>query len=270
MNPSSSYKQTKLSNFGTRSIKPIDENDDSSDESIPPASSINAEDLWTPLPQALSQAIKDIARKYAAIACKASNLEQKINDLHLHKTNGTIPDHLKFKFKKLIESDRDTTLHATMMEATILNEIELNKGKLVELNNLFTNRMQDLSDTLGPAINQSNLSYSDNQIITTFDSMIREIKLQFILKQQKDHTKKNDKKQKFLLKQEELNEIATLSIKQVQSFKKEISLLKKQIKDLSKTIPKNGKGRKKPKNPKVSTGTTKNADGKRRDTSKNK
>ena len=180
------------------------------------------------------------------------------------------PDHLKFKFKKLIQSERDTALHSAMIEASITNEIDLTKGKQVELTNLFTNRMLDLTTTLGPAINQSNLSFSEDQITSTFDNAIREFKLQYILKQQKDDIKKNDKKQRFLLQQEELNEIATLSIKQVQSFKKEIIQLKKQVKDLSKNTQKNKKGRKKPKNPKGSTGTTKRNSGNKRGSSKTK
>ena len=269
MNPNSTYKQTKL-NFGPRSTQTFEAFDESSDESIAPPSSTHAEDLWTPLPQALTNAIKELARKYASIACKASNLGHKIGQLHQHKANGTIPDHLKFKFKKLIQSERDTALHSAMIEASITNEIDLTKGKQVELTNLFTNRMLDLTTTLGPAINQSNLSFSEDQITSTFDNAIREFKLQYILKQQKDDIKKNDKKQRFLLQQEELNEIATLSIKQVQSFKKEIILLKKQVKDLSKNTQKNKKGRKKPKNPKGSTGTTKRNSGNKRGSSKTK
>jgi hypothetical protein len=269
MNPNATYKQTKL-NFKSRTSQDFENNNDSSDESIAPPSSGRPEDLWTPLPPALARAISELARKYASIACKAANLGQKIGVLHQHKTNGTIPDHLKFKFKKLVDSERDTALHAAMIDASITNEIEVTRGKIVELTNLFNNRMQDLINTLGPAINSSNLSYSQDQITDTFDNAIRETKLQFILKQQKDDTKKNEKKQKFLLQQEAMNEVATLSIKQVQSFKKEIISLKKQLKDLSKSSQKNKKGTKKPKNSKGSTGTSKNKGGSKPGSSKNK
>ena len=268
MNPNMSYKQTKL-NFGPKPPQDHETPDESSDESIDPPSS-HEEDRWIPLPQALSKAINELARKYAAIACKATNLGRKLGELNQHKTNGTIPDHLKFKFKKLLDSESDTGLHAAMIEAAITNEIEQVKGKMVELMNLFNNRMQDLIDTLGPAINQSNLSFSEEQITTTFDTHIRETKLQFLLKQQKDDAKKNDKRRRFLLQQEELNEIATLSIKQVQSFKKEILALKKQVKELSVNKPKNKKGRKKPKNPSRSTGTSKNKNGNKPGSSRNK
>jgi hypothetical protein len=260
MNPNqANYRQTTL-NFSrsTTSQPPLPQQPPKDESEDMDSSSIE----WSELPKALTRSIQDLARKYAAIACKSINLGKKITTLAQHKANGTIPDHLKFKFNKLLSSESNDTVRASLLEAAIDGEILEIRNKVLELNNLFTNRVTDLKETLGRAINQSNLALCDEQVLHTFNTLICEFKFQFLVKQQKDEKKKDEKKQKFLEKQEQLNEVATLSMKQVIAFKKEISTLKNQLKDLSLNKSKNQQ-RNRAKKRKKSVGTSKNANGRK-------
>jgi hypothetical protein len=260
MNPSHTYKQTTI-NF---SREPARQTPLSSQ--VPPEDPIDMESTasieWTPLPQVLMRSIQELARKYAAIACKSINLGKKLTNLAQHKTNGTIPEHLKFKFNKVYTAETDVAARTALIVATIDGEIEQIRAKVTELNNQFINRINDMKATLASAINQSNLVLSEEQVVYTFNNLICEYKFQFIIKQEKDERKKEEKKQRFLQLQEEQNEIATLSNRQVNAFKKEITSLKNQLKTLTiqqsknQTVPKSKKRKR-------STGTLKKRNGKK-------
>jgi hypothetical protein len=268
MNSNTVYRQSTIPQFGHRQTQ----------ESLPPGSPNVQQnnDVPTPvepptsMPPILIRTIAQLAQKYAAITCKSSNLVTQVSTLVQDKEQGNIPKQLQYKFKNFLNNDSDTSLRSAVIVAAIDAEILRLNSKVEELNNLFNNRYQDLEHVLLDAIKESNLICSNEQVGTTFDNFIREKKLEFILKQKKDLEKKFQKKEKFLLKQEEQNAVAILSVKQVNAFKNEIEALKNQLKKVKLSPPKNKKGKGKPKHPKKSTGPKKGRNGKPKSTVRNK
>jgi hypothetical protein len=268
MNSSAAYRQTTL-NFGTRqeqeSTQPGTPN-----HTLPSIGVTPPMETHTTMPQILIRSITQLAQKYAAIACKSTNLEAQVTILVQDKEQGNIPAQLQYKFKKLFNEDTDTSLRSTIIVAAIDSEISRIKGKIDELRNLFNSRYEDLESVLAGPLRESNLVFSNEQIGTTFDYFIREKKLEFILKQQRDVLKQDKKKERFLLRKESENAVAVLSVKQVTAFKQEIESLKKQLKKVKISSPKNKKGKGKPKHPKESTGTKRKGNGKNKSTARTK
>jgi hypothetical protein len=264
MNPSNVPRQTTL-NFGRNSNNATPAN-----SPILQLGQVNSStDAFANLPPALKRAITSLSTKYASIACKSRNLVQKISIMSQAKEQGNIPPHLQYKFKKILNKESDIDLRATVIEASIDAEIKSLKERIVELDNVFANRMEELTSSLAIPIRDANFSFSNEQIVQAFDKTIQEKKLEFILKQQRDDERKKAKNEQFLLRKEKQEAVATLSIKQVQAFQKEIANLKSQINTMKlKQSPKNRKGREKPKNP--STGTKKRGNGNKQSIAGNK
>jgi hypothetical protein len=263
MNPSNTLRQTTIQFGQSSSANPMN-------SPTPQQGQVNFNsDALPPLPPALKRAITSLSIKYASIACKSRNLVQRIATLSQAKEQGMVPPHMQFKFKKLLNDESEVDLRATVIEASIDSEISSLKEKVVELDNLFANRMEELTSTLAAPIRDANLTFSNEQIVNAFDKFIQEKKLEFLLKQQRDETRKKAKNEQFLDRKEKQDAIATLSVKQVQAFQKEIASLKSQLNNLKlKASPKNGKGREKPKNP--ATGTKKKGSGNKKGTSGSK
>jgi hypothetical protein len=264
MNPSRALHQSTI-NFGRETPQATNP---MNSPNTPPSQVNLALNSATIFPPVLIKAITHLGSKYASIACKSRNLVQRITTLNQAKEQGTIPLHMQYKFKKLLDTEPNTSLLATVIKASIDAEVTTLNEKVVELNNLYANRVQELSSLFAVPIRDTNFSFSNDQMVQAFDSVIQEKKLEFILKQQRDEERKKVKHEKFLSRKEEQDTIATLSVKQVQAFQKEIASLKSQINTLKLKSPKNKQGRGKPKNP--STGTTKGRNGKKQGTAKNK
>jgi hypothetical protein len=263
MNPNNVLCQTTI-NFGRQNnVNPRNS------PSVQPGHVNTSTDTSTTLPPALMKAITSISVKYASIACTSRTLVNKITFLSQAKEQGIVPRHLHYKFKHLLNNESDIDLRTTVIEASIDSEIRSLKEKVVELNNVFNNRLEELTSSLAIPLHDAGLTFSNEQIVPAFEKLIQEKKLEFILKQQRDDTRKNAKNEQRLLKKEKQDAVATLSVKQVLSFKKEIADLKSQIKTLKlKQSPKNVKGKEKPKN--LSTGTKKRGNGNKKGTAGNK
>jgi hypothetical protein len=187
------------------------------------------------LPQALQKTIKELTTKYAAIFCKISNINQQITDLQQHKTNGTIPPQLSFKFKKLFTKENETNLRTTMINAAIDNNLTNLQSKITDLNTKYDQRIQDLEQTVAEPLRKCNFNIISTLIVDTFHSELHNRQLEFLLKQNKDSIKKQTKRNKFLTRQENDNQIAVLSNRQVGKLQREIKDLKLQINQTNKS-----------------------------------
>lgn len=237
------------------------------------------------IPPALLKTIKDISTKYAALFCKISNISQKINDFQRHKNDGTIPQQLTFKYKKLFTKDHESNLRSTMITADIDNNIANFQSKVNELNILYDQKLQDLEQTVSEPLRKCNFNITTSLVLERFHSELYNRQLEFLLKQNKDKISKQNKRNEFLNRQEQANQIATLSNRQISTLLNEMKDLKIQIKQIkrSKQQPKsksihtdksmNSKPKNRSKNGKrgqiTSTGGKKKNNGKKSSSSKN-
>lgn len=186
-----------------------------------------------PLPQAITKVINGLSTKYAAMFCSSNKITERINALQQHLNDGTIPPQMEYKFKKLFTKENESNLRSIMINATIDHELATLQSKKMELNALFNSRIQDLEHTISNPLNICNITFSSDQIVETFNKTLQERKLEFILKQNKDLTIKQAKREKFLARKEADNQIATLSTRQVNKFQKELQDLKSNIKKIT-------------------------------------
>lgn len=226
------------------------------------------------LPQALTKVINELAIKYAAVFCNSINLQERINSLNRNKEEGTIPQHMAFKFKNLFTKENETNLRSTMITISIDTELTELQSKFMENSTKFDNRLQDLEQTVTNPLNQCRITIPPNQIVSLFEKTLQNRKLEFILKQDKDKAKKQAKKDRLSSRQEVDNEIATLSNRQVSKLQKEIKDLKTNLAKIKVSASKTQTKTK--STPKTSNNKSKNAKGrqvasngkKKRDTGK--
>jgi hypothetical protein len=231
-----------------------------------------------PLPQAIIKVINGLASKYAAMFCTSLNNTERINSLQQHKTEGTIPPQMEFKFKKLFTRENETNLRSTMINAAIDQELSNLQTKQMELNNVFNSRLQDLEQTISNPLNMCSIQITSDQIIATFNNTLQERKLEFILKRNRDQEIKQAKRERFLARREADNEIATLSTRQVNKLQKEIKDLKSSLQKVSISNSKKPKSKPKPTSDRSknvqgglarSTGKKRKRNGKKNSTSRN-
>jgi hypothetical protein len=231
------------------------------------------------VPPAIIQIINELSVKYASLFCSSLNYNERLNSLRQHKTDGTIPLQMTFKFKKLFTQDYDTNLRSIIVNASIDQEITRIQTKLMELNTIYDNRLQELEENVTKPLNVCQITINPSQIIDKFNYTLQNKTLQFVIKQNKDKTKKQSKRDQFLSRKESDNEIVTLSKKQVQKLTNEIKTLQLAVKNSKQNIEsqfkKNSKSNRNPsKNGQggqiSSTGGKKKNNGKKQFISKNK
>lgn len=205
---------------------------------LPTTASLPIATMPLPLPPALNKVINDMSTKYAAIFCNSINIQERINALQRHKEEGTIPQQMQFKFKKLFNNDNETNLRSTVITISIDNELSELQSKLMELRSKFDIRFQDLENTITSPLTQCEITISTDEIITLFNTTLQNRKLEFILKQNKDKQKKLAKQERFQARQESENDIATLTNRQVSKLQKEINDLKSNLKKVKITSSK--------------------------------
>lgn len=184
------------------------------------------------LPQPILKTINSLGTKYAGIFCASLNISETINNLKKHKTDGTIPHQMEFKFKKLFTNENETNLRSTMINAAIDLELTRLNSKSMELNTSYDNRIHELEELISSPLILCGYTIDSSHIISSFEQTLQQRKLEFILKQNKDKVKKQIKKQAFQARRESNNEIATLSNRQVNKLNKEIKDLKDNLKKI--------------------------------------
>ena len=221
--------------------------------------------------------IQEQAVKFATLSCSLRNIEQKITALNEHKNEGSTPPHLEYKFKHLFKQDDELAIKASCIEQCINTEIGRLEEKRITLNNIFASRIDALNQVLDGPLQECQIRLDNHEVSKVFDTAIQHKKLEFILKQNKDDAKKQEKKEKFKIRQEQNQEPAAISTAELNRMKKEIDDLRKTVKSLkikkpSPTVkPKNAKRTLKQAIPKskTSTGGKKKEGGNRRSTAKN-
>jgi hypothetical protein len=273
MSTNTGYRQTRI-NF-SRTTGPL------SNAEMPSNSTTNGETnpqgLMAPasqqIPTILMKEITRLAHKHATVFCSINNLSENITNLSQNKNDGTIPPSLESKFTKLFNAPSEASVRSMVIASSIDAMITNKKAKLDELEATYNSRYEELRTSLDAPLQTCQLTIPPEQILPIFDTKIRDFKLQFILKQRNDNLKKEQKREKFLLRQEEQNEVVTLSVKQLSALKNDIASLTSQIKSMKlspkKAKSKNAKAKEQLKNPK-SIGNTKGKSGKKKSTSRNK
>lgn len=280
MNPSKVYKQSTINSrkrsgpyysTASPSSPQLLPREEGLSDSQPEPSRVLPEPEIEPIPPVLMKELTSLAHKYACISCSINNLGNSIAEMSQNKEEGTIPRQLELKFKKLFTGESEASVKAMVISSTIDSLITEKKTKLLELENTYNARYEELRTTLEAPLQSCGLIIQPGHILPLFDNKIRDFKLQFLLKQRRDSAKREKKKEAFLLRKEQQNEVATLSVQQIEKMRKEILTLQNQIKSLSlnkSQKSKNQKGKEQPKNPK-STGNMKRRNGKKPSTSKN-
>ena len=88
------------------------------------------------MPSSILKAIQKHAREMAALACSALDLGTKITELSQHLTDGSVPKHLAFKFKKFFIQEHEADVRATVIKATIeaeIAELQAKRRKLSQI-----------------------------------------------------------------------------------------------------------------------------------------
>lgn len=181
----------------------------------------------TDLPPVITKTIKTLAKKYASIFCSIVNFKNKVKELQLNKEQGKIPKPLEFKFKKLFIAEHETALRTTVINSSIDHEITKCNTKIMELQTLYDTRATELANTINTPLQTCEMHFSEELILSLYESLIKNAILEFLVKQQKDFQTKQVKMEKFALQKEKDNAIATLSTRQVSKLNKEITELKK-------------------------------------------
>lgn len=235
------------------------------------------------VPQPILRLITKTARRFAAMECSMRNLNERATKLAEDKTNGIVPKHISFKVNKLFTSEEHSIVRTTFINIAIENDIQRLNDKYAILSNEYSNRVTLLMNELNPILTECKMTADVMELANQLDFEIQSFKVNFLLKQNQDAKRKEEKLQKFMEAKERNETEAKLSTKEVQSMKATIKKLQKTVQNLSlkpkKPNPtKQGKGQgsrsKKPKrNPKPkrkSTGTGKRSAGKRKSTAKGK
>ncbi len=233
------------------------------------------------LPNAIIQTMMNIATKYAAISCDIYNSNRKIDQLLQNLESGTTPKHLLYKFKKMYNHPAESNLKTIIIRHSIEFDIKRLRTKVTELQSTFATRHQDLRKILDPTLKACELLLNTEFITSYFDTIVKDKKITFMVKQQRDEFKKQQKHEKFLHKKEKENQASIITLREHNKLKNDIKLLTTQIKQLklNQTGSNHNKQRKsknvkrilnKP-NPKSkkSTGPRKDLNGKRKSTVKN-
>ena len=214
---------------------------------LPDSGSSNPK-LW---PDTFFTILKNEIDSFARIKAKFDGNNTKISELQTHKNNGTIPNSLQVKFKKLYTKDTEIEIRATMINAAINSEITNLNNKNSELNALFENRG---ISTLAKfqQMNSYGFSMDNMYIMPILNQFIAEKLVQFTYKSKLDAEKKQKKKELFNSKKEKETAIAAITNKQLSQMKNTIKVLQSQIISL-----KSKQGKDKRLNSKVQTSTVK-------------
>jgi hypothetical protein len=178
-------------------------------------------------PPILLKTLKTTANKHASIFCSIKNLNDKLKELKDNKEQGKLPKNLEFKFKNMFIAENETALRTTMIKSTIDLEIIKINSKIMELQTLHDNRLSDLSITLTTPLQDCGINIDATAVKKLFETFLTNAKLEFLFKQQKDIQAKIAKAEKFALRKEQDNAIATLSTREVAKLNKDIIDLKK-------------------------------------------
>lgn len=225
-------------------------------------------------PKCVIKTIEEEAIKFATVLCNIRNLNKKINDLEIHKQNGSVPPHLEYKFKHIFKKDDEIGIKTACIEQCINTDIDRLKLKMGTLENTYSTRIRSLQERLGAPLQECNFNLNEDQVAAYLDSSIKDKKLEFILKQNKDEEKKKQKREKFLERKEIQQEPALISTAELTKLKKELESLKSTMKGLklqSKKAKNEKRTMKKPNSKsKESTGQNKGKGGNRKSTARNK
>lgn len=235
------------------------------------------------IPPSLMKYIKNYAKEMATISCKITNLNEKKSTLEANLRDSIIPNFLEYKYKKLFTQDHETNLRAHVIRTEIEYEINKIKDKILEIETIYNARHTTLHSKVGDIITNSGFKTDDKSIADKLDYEISCFRIQFLLKQQSDKTRKEAKKAKFEEAQELNNLEVTLKNSDLKKFKSTIQNLQDQVKMLSLNQKKQGNARgaaklkhltvpktnPKKKNPNP-TGKPKKSDGDKRNTVKNR
>lgn len=215
--------------------------------STPDSNSSNPK-LW---PDTFFTILKTEIDSFAKIKAKFDGNNTKLSELQTHKNNGTIPDSLQVKFKKLYTKDTEVEIRAAMISAAINSEISSLNNKNAELNALFENRGRS---TLAKfqQLNSYGFTMDNIYIMPILNQFIAEKLIQFTYKSKLDADKKLKKKELFLYKKEKESTVAAITNKQLSQMKNTIKTLQSQVISL-----KINQGKDKRLNSKVQSSTVK-------------
>lgn len=186
-----------------------------------------------PIPPSVMNHINKHARSLASIQCAIANANARIQKLQEDKTNGIVPKHLEYKFKKLFTKPEESNIRVIVINNTIDSEIQALNLRITELTNIDTNGMNSLMATLTPIFNNCDIHINPIVIQNNLDTLVSTHKVRFLLKQNEDNKKKEAKQAKFTASKAAAAESVTITVKDVTSMRAIITSLQKQVKSLA-------------------------------------
>ena len=200
------------------------------------------------IPSPILATIKNLAKKFAGIASRMNQLIVKRDVLNDHRTNGTIPKDLDYKFKKLFNKDGEADLKASLILQSINQADHDSREAIIVLRLEYDNRYTTVMDILTPILEITSCNLDLDLVTSTFDLHIRDTLMKYLLKQSADQRKKQRKSERFEAVQLEASIPAALSTKDLSRMTNSIKQLTKQVKDLQinkknqHSLPKKVKG----------------------------
>jgi hypothetical protein len=230
-----------------------------------------------PMPLSIIKVVKQHGRINAAKMCQIKNINKSIETMDQDLLDGTIPKFLEYKFKKLYNKPDETAVRSNLLRLAINQEIALLKARKELLAAELDQRLINLTSEITPTLTTCNLNIEQNELAAELESTIQSFRVSFLLKQQADEKRKEEKRLKFLTYKEEQDTAVTITVKEVKGINIMIKKLQNQVKTLQLKKQGNVKGaaskspRNTPSKPKSkSTGTGKGKGGKPKNTAKNK
>lgn len=211
-------------------------------------------------PETIFSIFNNEATSFAKIRSKFLGNATQIAKLQTHITNGTVPDSLTLKFKKLYTKEDEVATRTAVITAAINQEIASFNTKNQELNALFQDRY---NFTANKFQNFAQFGVIVDNLYTRaiLDFLVRDLLVQFSYKTSKDLEAKAKKQEKFAaLKEAEATPIA-LNKKQLTKMESVMKSLQSQVASLKlkknqgnakgskpkvQSSPQKGKGTKKP------------------------
>jgi hypothetical protein len=216
----------------------------------------------------------------AAKKCSLQNLNKKRNDLSTGAMEGSIPEFISLKFKKLYNQEHEAPFKAAMIQQAMKSESEATRLKIVTLTNEINNAATTLHDKLKPIITNVLIKQIEpNCLKLVLEYGVREFQAQFNFKMAKDKEAKELKAIKFQLEKEKATAPALISTREHKNMLNQIKQLEKKLKSAtiqSKSKKPNSDFKKgglagQPKSPqKTKEKNKRKEDGKQQNTSKSK
>lgn len=197
--------------------------------------------LW---PAAIIEHIVSFSKKEAIQQCNKFNNDAKIaENIAALQDDGTIPKHLQYRYKKILNGEDEIEIKKTLFHNTINKEIAHLQERNAIINNDANNRPARLLQDIQTMITIAKVVLNTTHVTSFTDYAIQHFLTTFISKQQKDKAIKEKKALDFQTRKEKEEEVMQITKKGASKVNAEIKALTRKVKQLEAKTQTNRSGK---------------------------